>query len=87
LDFNLVWHEKAIDDLKKIDRTKAKEIIEKVKGYLIQDPMKLGKPLYGEFKGLYRFRFGSFRIIYAADEKQGTLTILKIGHRKDVYKR
>lgn len=86
MDFKLIWHEKAIDDLKKIDRIKAEEIIEKVKNYLVHDPIKLGKPLYGEYKGLYRFRFGNFRILYSVDQ-QKTMKILKVGHRKDVYKR
>ena len=47
--------------------------------------MSLGKPLHGEFKGLYRYRYGSYRILYAIDRKENTILILRVGKRKDIY--
>lgn len=35
---------------------------------------------------VYRLRFGDYRIIVALDEKRKTIFVLKIGHRKIVYK-
>ncbi len=86
-DFELIWHEEAIDDLKKADKAKAKEIIDKVRNYLVRDPLRLGQPLKGKFRGLYRFRFGRYRIIYAVDSNLKTIRILKVGHRKEIYER
>ena len=39
----------------------------------------------GIFKGLYRYRYGSYRIIYAIDRGSVVILILRIADRKDVY--
>jgi mRNA interferase RelE/StbE len=56
-----------------------------VTDYLSKDPSSLGKPLQGIFKGLYRYRYGSYRIIYAIDRRSVVILILRIADRKDVY--
>jgi mRNA interferase RelE/StbE len=33
----------------------------------------------------YRVRQGSFRILYEIDDEKRTVTIFRIGHRRDVY--
>ncbi len=83
--FSIRWHEEAIKDLKNLDRNAQKKIIAKVKGYLAKDPISLGKPLKGIFKGLYRYRYGAYRVIYAIDRNSVVILILGVGDRKDVY--
>ena len=34
----------------------------------------------------YRVRQGAYRIIYAVDDAQQTVLIVKVGHRKEVYR-
>ena len=83
--YSIQWHETAINDLKNIDQQTQKKIIARVKDYLSKDPLSLGKPLKGIFKGLYRYRHGSYRIIYAIDRGSVVILILRIADRKDVY--
>ena len=85
MPYNIRWHEEAISDLKKIDRQTQKKIIARIKDYLSKDPSSLGKPLQGIFKGLYRYRYGSYRIIYAIDRDSVIILILRIADRKNVY--
>ena len=85
MTYSIQWHEAAINDLKNLDRQTQKKIIARVKDYLSKDPLSLGKPLKGIFKGLYRYRYGSYRIIYAIDRGSVVILILKIADRKDVY--
>jgi mRNA interferase RelE/StbE len=87
LAYSIQWHEGAVNDLKKIDRQTQKKIIDRVKDYLSKDPLGLGKPLQGIFKGLYRYRYGSYRIIFAIDRKAVIILILRIADRKDVYEK
>ncbi|EKD52062.1 MAG: addiction module toxin, RelE/StbE family [uncultured bacterium] len=47
---------------------------------------KLGIPLKGELKGLFKYRVGSYRIIYQIVHSRLIITIIDIGHRKDVYR-
>ena len=52
---------------------------------LSQDPRPAGcKKLSGR-EG-WRIRVGDYRVIYEIDDPQQNLTILHIGHRRDVYK-
>ena len=85
MTYNLKWHENAIDDLRILERKTRKKIITRLKEHLTEDPANLEKPLRGIFKGLYRYRYGSHRIIYAIDYKAATVIILRIGDRKEVY--
>ncbi len=84
--YKAIWHEGSLEDLKKFDRTIAKKIVAKVKNYLILDPAKLGIPLKGNLKGLYRYRIGEYRVIFVIDEEEKKVIILKVDHRKKIYK-
>ena len=85
MTYNIQWHEEALEDLKKIDRQKQRKIINRVESYLSKDTFGLGKPLKGIFKGLYRYRYGSYRIIYAIDRESVIVLIFRVGERRDVY--
>jgi mRNA interferase RelE/StbE len=52
----------------------------------IETSPHLGKPLRGELSGNWSLRIGDYRIIYRIDEDEKILTLLRVGHRKTVYK-
>lgn len=85
MTYSVQWQEEAINDLRKIDRQTQKKIIARVTEYLGKDPISLGKPLQGIFKGLYRYRYGAYRIIYAIDRGAVLILILRVADRKEVY--
>jgi mRNA interferase RelE/StbE len=35
----------------------------------------------------YRVRQGEYRVVYAIDDREKTVDIVKVGHRGDIYKR
>ena len=86
MGYDLIWHEDSVKDLKTINRKSARLIIDKVKTLLISDPIKSGTPLKGGLKGFRRFRVGAYRVIYTIDHSENKVIILKINHRKSVYK-
>ncbi|OGJ62990.1 hypothetical protein A3C37_02270 [Candidatus Peribacteria bacterium RIFCSPHIGHO2_02_FULL_53_20] len=53
---------------------------------IAEDPTS-GKILKGDFKGMFCIRVWPYRIIYILEKKIVTVTIVSIGHRKDVYKK
>jgi mRNA interferase RelE/StbE len=67
----------------KVDQKRTLEQIGKI---LAKDPYQ-GKALSAEFKGLYRWRTGRFRVIYEIQKDVLIILVLKIGHRKDVYRK
>ena len=70
-------------DLEKPDIAEARKLLGKIEKELARDPA-MGEPLKGEFRGLYRYRIGDYRVIYA--KTKGGILVLRIGHRKDVYR-
>ena len=70
--------------LKNIDRKTALRLVNKLEKELSRNPDK-GAALKGEFAGLFKLRVGDYRVIYSKTQK-GVL-ILRIKHRKKVYKR
>lgn len=87
MSYKVTWHEDAMEDLKRLEKTRAREIVEKVDEHLSKEPLALGKPLKGIFRGMHRYRCGDYRIIYTLDREEQRLMVLTVGHRKDVYKK
>lgn len=50
-----------------------------------KDPT-IGLPLKGELKGLWKYRMGSYRLIYKVFRHQLLIVVLDIGHRREVYR-
>jgi mRNA interferase RelE/StbE len=73
------------EDLKKLDKTTVRKILNRIETYLACDPKELGKPLKGEFQGYWRYRWGDYRVIYKISEREILILVLHISNRKDVY--
>lgn len=58
-------------------------IIAKIRD-LAEEPRPHGSEKLAGYNDRYRVRPGHCRIVYAIDDKDGHVTIFKIGHRKDV---
>jgi mRNA interferase RelE/StbE len=86
LGYEIIWQEKVFKDLEEIDRQDAAGIIERVKTHLVQNPAGLGRPLKGIFKGLFRYRYGDYRIVYAIDMAEKKIIVLHVKHRKEAYR-
>ena len=87
MEYRVLYDEKVQDDLRGLDKAEAKRILDRIETYLVRDPRRLGRPLKGEFKGLWRYRMGDYRVIYRIDDVRGCIEVLRIGHRKAIYKK
>jgi mRNA interferase RelE/StbE len=45
-----------------------------------------GGVLKGEYAGLRRIRVGSYRIVYEVQDQQLVVLVIRIGHRREVYR-
>jgi mRNA interferase RelE/StbE len=86
LAYEVIWQEKVLKDLELIDKKDAGRIVERVKTYLVQNPVGLGTPLKGIFKGLFRYRLGNYRVIYATDMAEKKIIVLHVKPRKEAYR-
>jgi mRNA interferase RelE/StbE len=56
-------------------------------GALAESPRRVGKPLVGQFAGLWSARRGDYRIVYEIDEDAHIVLIHRVQHRRHVYRR
>ena len=72
---------------KKLDRQSQKLIKNWMEGNLIdcQDPRFYGKALTGNFKGIWRYRIGAYRLLAKIDDDKLIIFAIDVGHRKNIY--
>ncbi len=82
--YKVVFRKSVYKDLKPIPATDVKRILSRIDS-LINDPRGLGcEKLSGQER--YRVRQGIYRIIYEIFDEQLIVTVVKVGHRREVYK-
>lgn len=72
---------KALSALAKADRLRVVEAID-----MLCDTPGAGSALKGEFEGLRRLRVGHFRVVYEWQRSDLVILVVRIGHRRDVYR-
>jgi len=85
--YQLVFLSSAQKEFKKIDSAMQKSIKEKLI-LLCENPEVLKnniKALKGGHKGKFRLRVHQYRVIFQIKEGELLITIIRVGHRKEVY--
>lgn len=84
--YNLFYHpDIKKEDLPGIPKNIQKRIRNAIEKRLVIHPGKYGEPLKRGLYGYRKLRVGDYRIIYKVDKEN--IAILKIGHRKEVYRK
>lgn len=82
--FKIFFKESVRKDFKQIPKKDVKKILNKIEE-LGSEPRPAGcEKLTGDEK--YRVRQGRYRIVYSVQDKELTVWVVKVGHRKDVYR-
>lgn len=82
--YKLVIKKSVAKDLRPIPNRDVERILARIH-LLIEDPRPPGaEKLSGEEK--YRLRQGRYRIIYTINDAEVCVVVVKIGHRREVYR-
>lgn len=73
--------QRALDKLPKSD---FQAVIEAIKN-LSETPRPRGIEKVKD-TGLWRIRQGDYRIVYSIDDKEQLVTVVRVGHRREVYR-
>jgi mRNA-degrading endonuclease RelE of RelBE toxin-antitoxin system len=73
--------------LSRLTESAAAAIVEFMLGPLLDAPSRVGKPLQRELTGYWSARRGAYRVIYRLDPDDEVVTVVRIEHRSDVYRR
>jgi len=83
-NYRIVIKKSAAREIEKIQKKDRIRIVEKIRS-LSGDPHPSGsKKLSGQDK--YRIRQGSYRILYQVIDDELVINVVKVGHRRDIYK-
>lgn len=83
--FQLEIESRVKKDLQALDGATQKRIAKKLKFFIEQDdPIYFARKLVNSKDGDYRWRVGHYRLVFDIDND--TIRLLRIQHRKDVYK-
>ena len=83
-EYKIFFRRSVKKDLSGIPGKDLKRVLEKVKS-LALNPRPAGcENLSGQEK--YRIRQGNYRIIYSIQDYELTVCIVKVGHRREVYR-
>jgi mRNA interferase RelE/StbE len=77
----------AVKQLKKMDKKIAAFILAYIEEKLVncENPRLYGKALQSELNDKWRYRVGDYRILAIIQDGLLIITVVEIGHRKDIY--
>jgi len=82
--YNIFFKESVEKDLRAIPKKYLQKILSRIEA-LAKDPRPPGhEKLSAQEK--YRVRQGQYRIIYSIQDRELTVWVVKVGHRKNVYR-
>jgi mRNA interferase RelE/StbE len=83
-EYKVYFKETVEKDLSAIPKKDLQKILRRIET-LSQDPRPQGhEKLTGQER--YRVRQGNYRIVYSIQDQQLTVWVVKVGHRKEVYR-
>jgi mRNA interferase RelE/StbE len=80
----------AVKELAQLDKPIAQRITTFLRERLavLDDPRSIGEALKGaRFGNLWKYRVGDYRIIAAIEDSALTLLVVRIGNRRNVYRK
>ena len=77
---------RAQKDYRKLDANVRKRIKEAILELETNRTPQQFKPLTGRDIANFRLRIGDYRVLYDVYDEEKTVLILRIGHRRDIYR-
>jgi mRNA interferase RelE/StbE len=79
----------AAKELRKLGAIPARRLVEflSTRIAMLDDPRSLGEALKGRLGELWKYRVGDYRIIADIQDRVVLILVVRIGHRREIYKR
>jgi mRNA interferase RelE/StbE len=82
--YDLLFKKSVAKDLRQLPKADVKRILQRIRSLAVE-PRPLGcEKLSGQER--YRVRQGAYRIVYQIDAHVLIVLVVKVGHRRDVYR-
>jgi mRNA interferase RelE/StbE len=84
-DYRIEVSATAERQLRKLAKPEQKRIVNTIRQLAIE-PRPRGSRKLHSYNDIYRVRTGKYRIIYSIEDRRLLVIVLKLGHRKDIYR-
>jgi mRNA interferase RelE/StbE len=82
--YSLLFKKSAERELRKVPKADLQRITHRIKDLAASPRPSGSEKLAGQDS--YRIRQGDYRVVYIVDDDQRLIEIIKIGHRREVYR-
>lgn len=83
--FRVEWKPSTKKDLRRITQDQVIRIVVAV-GALADEPRPAGSQKLQGTDHTYRIRVGDYRVVYTVSEDPQVVTVIRVRHRRDVYR-
>jgi mRNA interferase RelE/StbE len=87
MKYRVEYTKVAFKQLKKIDKKITAFILSYIEEKLVDcdNPRIYGKALQVNLNDKWRYRVGDYRILAKIEDDKVVITVIEVGHRKDIY--
>lgn len=87
MTWRIEYDSSAARELRALDAHTAKRILSFLRDRIVSeaDPRRIGGPLKGKFKGLWKYRIGDYRVIVRIEDDAKRIVVARIGNRREIY--
>jgi mRNA interferase RelE/StbE len=86
VSYRIEWRPAAVKALEALPRDLGRRIYARVSA-LAENPRPNGSEKLAGSEREYRVRVGDYRIVYAVEDRAVLVLVLRMGHRREIYRR
>jgi mRNA interferase RelE/StbE len=83
--YKIFFRQSVLKDLAKIPKRELQRIIKRIENLATDPRPRECEKISGQDR--FRIRQGSYRIVYSVQDDELTIWVVKIGHRRDIYRK
>jgi mRNA interferase RelE/StbE len=86
LAYEVEFEAQVAKQLRDMQRADLQRVMDRVKA-LADDPRPQGSEKLAGLANAWRIRSGNYRVVYTVDDRAQVVTVTRVGHRREVYRR
>jgi mRNA interferase RelE/StbE len=84
--YEVEFEPQVAKQLRDMQRADLQRVMDRVKA-LADDPRPQGSEKLAGMANAWRIRSGNYRVVYTVDDRAQVVTVTRVGHRREVYRR
>ncbi len=86
MEYEVEFETQVAKQLRDMQRGDLERVMDRVKA-LADDPRPQGSEKLAGMADAWRIRSGNYRVVYTVDDRAQVVTVTRVGHRREVYRR